>query len=134
MPSTTQSPDTRKVCSSLSLGEKATDMTESEWPSSDCSSAPVVASQSRTVLSLDPETTCVPSGEKATDLTESEWPSSDCSGAPVAASQSRTVLSPDPETTCVPSGEKATDETQLEWPSSDWRAAFQCACILGFLW
>ena len=57
-------------------------MTEEEWPSSVCSAVPVAASQSRTVLSSEPETTCLPSGEKATDQTRSEWPSSVCSGVP----------------------------------------------------
>jgi len=112
----------------------ATDGTHLEWPSSVWSGAPVAASQSRTVLSCDPDTTCLLSGEKATDETQSEWPSSVWSGAPVAASQSRTVLSCDPDTTCLLSGEKATDETQSEWPSSVCRAAFQCASIFGVLW
>jgi hypothetical protein len=40
-------PDT----TSLPSGEKATDLTQSEWPLSVCSAAPVVASQSLTVLS-----------------------------------------------------------------------------------
>jgi hypothetical protein len=51
----------------LPSGEKATDETELEWPSSLCCKAPVAASQSRTVLSLEPDTTCLPSGEKATE-------------------------------------------------------------------
>ena len=58
--------------------ETAIDFTISEWPSSVRCSAPVAASQSRTVLSYDPDTTSRPSGEKATDLTVSEWPSSVC--------------------------------------------------------
>jgi hypothetical protein len=41
----------------------------------------VAASQSRTVRSPDPETTCLPSGEKATDETVLLWPSSTCSAA-----------------------------------------------------
>jgi hypothetical protein len=41
----------------------------------------VAASQSRNILSYEPDTTCVPSGEKATDVTESVWPSSVCSAA-----------------------------------------------------
>jgi hypothetical protein len=51
----------------LLSGEKATEVTEPEWPSSVCSAAPVAASQSRTVLSQDPDTTYLPSGEKATE-------------------------------------------------------------------
>jgi hypothetical protein len=44
-----QSFDTSRDDNSLPLGEKATDVTQSEWPSSVWSAAPVVASQSRTV-------------------------------------------------------------------------------------
>ena len=80
IPSTTHSPITRKVSSFLS-GEMATDGTHLEWPSSVWSGAPVAASQSRTVLSCDPDTTCLLSGEKATDETQSEWPSSVCRAA-----------------------------------------------------
>src|SRR5271154_6773742 len=65
----------------LPSGEKATELTEPVWPSSVCSSAPVAASQSRTVSSADPDTTCLPSGEKATDVTQPVWPSSVCSAA-----------------------------------------------------
>jgi hypothetical protein len=100
-----------------------------EWPSSVCCKAPVVVSQSRavlsrepdkswTILSREPDTTCLPSGEKATDVIGLEWPSSVCCKAPVVVSQSRTVLSSEPDTTCLPSGEKAIDVTGLEWPSS----------------
>jgi len=35
------------------------------WPSSVCRAAPVAASHSRTVLSLDADATVLPSGEKA---------------------------------------------------------------------
>src|SRR5579859_3681731 len=56
------------------------EVTQSEWPSSVCSGAPVAASQSRTVQSSDPDTTCLPSGEKATDLMSLVWPSSRQSG------------------------------------------------------
>ena len=67
----------------LPSGEKATALTQSEWPSSVCSAAPVAASQSLTVSSSDADATSLPSGEKATALTQSEWPSSVCSAAPV---------------------------------------------------
>jgi hypothetical protein len=65
---------------SLPSGEKATDVTESEWPlsGSPCG-APEAASQSRTVMSPEPDATSLPSGEKATDLTQSKWSSSVCS-------------------------------------------------------
>ncbi|KFY83035.1 hypothetical protein V500_10208 [Pseudogymnoascus sp. VKM F-4518 (FW-2643)] len=119
------------VGNSLPLGEKATELTEPKWPLSVCSAAPVVASQSRTVLSSEPDATTLPSqsrtvlssepdattlpsGEKATDVTDIEWPSSVCSAAPVVASQSRTVLSPEPDATTLPSREKATDVTEPE--------------------
>jgi hypothetical protein len=111
-----------------------TDATQLKWPSSACSGAPVTESQSRTVLSSEPDTTTLPSGEKVTDVTQSEWPLSVRSGAPVTASQSRTVLSPEPDTITLPSGEKAIDVTQSEWPSSVCSAAFQYACTFGFVW
>ncbi|SLM35808.1 hypothetical protein LPUS_05177 [Lasallia pustulata] len=57
-----------------------------------CSVAPVAASQIRTVLSPEPDASCLPSGEKATAKIGPEWPSRVCSVAPVAASQIRTVL------------------------------------------
>ena len=91
-------------------------------------------SQSRIVLSCDPDTMYLLSGEKATEISLLEWPSSVCSAAPVTASQSRTVLSYDPETTCLPSGEKATEVTGFQWPSSVCSAALQSACTFGFLW
>ncbi len=108
-PSFIQLPDTSRVSTDLPSAEKATEVTPSEWPTSLCSAAPLAASQSRIVLSSNPDTTDLPSGEKATELTPSEWPSSICSAPPVAASQSRTVLSKDPDTTDLPSGEKATE-------------------------
>ena len=60
----------------LPSGEKATDVTQFEWPSSVSRAAPVAASQSLTVLSYEADATTLPSGEKATDVTEFEWPSS----------------------------------------------------------
>ena len=56
------------------LLEKATDVTESVWPFSVCSGTPVVASQTRTVLSSEADASRVPSVEKATDVTEFVWP------------------------------------------------------------
>jgi hypothetical protein len=50
----------------------------SVWPSSVCSDAPVVASQSRTVQSSEADASRVPSVEKATDVTACVWPSSVC--------------------------------------------------------
>ena len=50
-------------------GEKATDITQWVWPSKIERDTPVAESQTRTVLSSDPDTMRVPSGEKATALT-----------------------------------------------------------------
>ncbi|KAF2818069.1 hypothetical protein CC86DRAFT_337613, partial [Ophiobolus disseminans] len=47
-------------------GEKATALTQEEWPSSVLRQVPVAASHSRTVLSSDADATSCPSGEKAT--------------------------------------------------------------------
>ena len=53
---------------SLPSGEKATELTEPEWPSSGSPrGAPVAASQSLTVVSSEPDATSLPSGEKATE-------------------------------------------------------------------
>src|SRR5277367_4792278 len=51
---------------SVPSGEKATAMTQPEWPSSVCWASPVAESQSLTVWSFDPDATSLPSGEKAT--------------------------------------------------------------------
>src|SRR5271155_5462984 len=99
---------------SLSSAEKATELTESQWPLSVCSGAPVAASQSLTVRSSEPDATSLPSAEKATEVTRLQWPSSVCSGAPVAASQSLTVQSSEPDATSLPSAEKATEVTPPE--------------------
>jgi hypothetical protein len=54
---------------SLPSSEKTTELTSLEWPSNVCYSAPVVVSQSRTVLSLELDTiTSLLSNEKATKL------------------------------------------------------------------
>src|SRR5579862_4896719 len=103
----TQSFNTENA-SGLPSGEKATEWAQPEWPlSGSLRGAPVAASQSLTVLSLEPDATSLPSGEKATESTKLEWPSSGSPrGAPVAASQSLTVQSPEPDATSLPSGEK----------------------------
>jgi hypothetical protein len=64
--------------SCVPLVEKATDVTQSVWPSSVRSHSPVVASQSRTVLSIEADASRVPSVEKATDVTLPRWPTSIC--------------------------------------------------------
>lgn len=82
-----------------------------------CCSTPVPVSQSRIVLSKEPDATSELSGEKATDQTLLEWPSRVCCSAPVAVFQSRIVLSSEPDASSAPSGEKATERIQSEWPS-----------------
>lgn len=75
-------------------------------------------SQSRSVLSLDPDARCLPSGENATAVTQKEWSSSILSEAPLVGFQSRTVLLYDPDAKSLPSDETATSLIQPEWPSS----------------
>ena len=91
---------------------------ETEQFSSVCKVAPVAASQSRTVSSLEADATSAPSGEKATALMEPVWPWSVCVAAPVAASQNRTVQSIEADATSVPSGEKVTALAEPVWPWS----------------
>jgi uncharacterized protein YfaA (DUF2138 family) len=73
---------------------------------------PVLASQTRMVLSADPEMILDPSGENATEEIQSSWPRRGGSiSMPVLASQTRMVLSSDPEMILDPSGENATEES-----------------------
>ncbi|KAK4073268.1 hypothetical protein Purlil1_13123 [Purpureocillium lilacinum] len=90
-------------------------------------SEPVLASQSRAVLSLDSVTTTFPSGEKATARTQPEWPRRTLRSVPVDASQSRDVQSDDPVASTFPSGEKATARTQPEWPRKTVRSVPEVA-------
>jgi hypothetical protein len=76
-------------------------------PISGAFKTPVVASQSRTVSSSEPEASTLPSDEKPTAVTLLLWPLSVCLQAPVVVPQSRTVLSHEPEAGTLPSGEKA---------------------------
>jgi hypothetical protein len=80
---------------------------------------PDSASQTRSVLSSEPDAIFFPSGEKATDMTKLVWPSN---GPwmldPVSASQTRSVLSNEPDTIFFPSREKAVDVTTSVWPFS----------------
>ena len=69
-PSVIQPFDTSREFTAWLSGEKATDLTKPKWPSSVYSIAPVAVSQNRTVLSSEPDMTCLPSGETATELTE----------------------------------------------------------------
>jgi hypothetical protein len=80
-------PDTIRIPSV----ENATELTQSVWPFSTFSSAPVDASHTRTVLSDEPDTIRIPSVENATELTQLVWPFSTFSSAPVDASHTRTV-------------------------------------------
>lgn len=54
LPSITQSFDTNKPCSTLLSFTKVTELTTLEWPSSVCSTAPVVASHNRSVIEQTP--------------------------------------------------------------------------------
>ena len=60
----------------LSSCEKATDLTDSLWPSSVWRHVPEAASQILTVLSSDADARRLSSCEKATDVTDLPWPSS----------------------------------------------------------
>ena len=72
---------------------------------------PVLASQTRMLLSYDPEMVLDPSGENATEAIQLSWPRSGGSiSMPVLASQTRMVLSEDPEMFWDPSGENATEK------------------------
>lgn len=93
-----------------------TELTQSEWPVNIAVQTPVVASQSCTVLSLDPDARRDPPGENVTVVTSLLWPTNAAVQTPVAASQSRTVWSQDPDARRVPSGEKVTEVIQLKWP------------------
>ena len=89
--------------------EKATELTQSLWPSSVCRHAPLLASQILTVLSSDADASRAESWEKATDLTQSLWPSSVCRHSPLLASQILTVRSSDADASRAESCEKATE-------------------------
>ena len=95
------------------------------------SSLPVDASHTRTDLSDEPETMCVPSVENVTELTDFVWPFSTLSTLPVEASHTRTRLSHDPETMHVPSVENATDLTSLPTPMLTNDNAPPCAAFLN---
>ena len=80
---------------------------------------PVLASQTRMVLSYDPEMIFDPSGENATEIIMEPWPRRGGSILiPVLASQTRMVLSEDSEMILDPSDEKATELTIFSWPRS----------------
>src|SRR5262249_19520130 len=67
---------------------------------------------SRMVLSLPPETTCLPSGLKATPVTQPVWSVKHHASRPFWMSHSRTVPSKLPDPASRPSGERATLETK----------------------
>lgn len=115
----------------LPSGENAMSMTRLVWPSSICSGAPVTASHSLAVLSLDADATSLRSGEVTTAMTGSEWPSSVCSGAPVDGSQGLTVLSQDADANSLMSGENAMALTECIWPSSVCSEELQTSCVFG---
>src|SRR5947208_14832685 len=104
-----------------------------EWPSSVPHEAPVLGSQSLTVLSSDAEARSWSSGENATALTQPKWPSSVPHEALVLGSQSLTVLSSDAEARSWPSGKNATVLTEPEWPSSTCKEGFQSSWTIDIL-
>ncbi len=87
-------------------------MTPASCPGSVRSNCPLVASQSLTVWSEDPEASWSPRVSQATDLIQSSWPLSVHSRVSLPASQSFTVWSPDPEASRSPRASHATDLTQ----------------------
>ena len=74
-------------------GAQATPRTLSVWPFSRRTSAPVLASHTRAVLSSDAVASLLPSGLHATTDTQPVWPCSRRTSAPVLASHTRAVLS-----------------------------------------
>lgn len=78
---------------------------------------PVLASQSKMLLSIPPLASVLPSGENATNKTQPLCPSQVASGLSVAKSHSLTVVSPEADANRWPSGENATYKIASEWPS-----------------
>lgn len=79
---------------------------------------PVATSQSRKVLSAEPDATKFLSGEMARVETKEEWASNGAFSCLIPEYKSRTVLSPEPNATKDPSGERAMVLTTSEWPLS----------------
>src|SRR2546425_1830524 len=91
---------------------------------------PDSASQTRSVLSSEPDTIFFPSWENATDVTQSVWPSNGPRMVnPDSASQTRSVLSQEPDTIFFPSWENATDITPDVWPFSVSNAGSQSVSV-----
>lgn len=101
------------------FGEKRTDETHSEWPSSVMVSlhSPRVF-HSLMDLSLDPLTICLLSGEKDTLRTSAECPTNCLVHFPVAMSHRRSVLSHDADSANCPSEDHATSCTKWLCPVS----------------
>jgi hypothetical protein len=111
-------------------GENATELIKSSWPRSGGSLAPVLASQTRMVLSSDPETIFDPSGENATELNivimASKW--WECLSA-LCLHPKLEWSCQDPETIFDPSGENATEPKSVIM-ALEWRECLSpCACI-----
>lgn len=99
------------LTSSLPLGEKATEYTESLWPSGPSRRSvryPVKMSQTRTLLSREPAATNLVSGEIATVVTPSSMVNVKIFEL-VSISQRRTVLSPLPDAIVLPSRAKSNE-------------------------
>ena len=75
---------------------------------------PVLACQTRMVMSSDPEMILDPLGENTTERIHLSWPRRGGSiSMPVLALQTRMVLSFEPEMILDPSGENATERIDL---------------------
>src|SRR5437660_4209441 len=85
--------DQHPAATRLPSGLKATDQTTPRWWRGGSTSCPVVASQTRTILSSPPEAIRLPSGENATLWTRSSCPLNVSNSLPVRASQTLTVWS-----------------------------------------
>ncbi len=81
---------------------------------------PVLASQTRTIESMQAEANHLPSGLYATLAITVLWPLRGLKGTswPLVTSQTRTVRSELPETSRNPSGLNATARTREVWPTS----------------
>mmetsp|Transcript_3936 Transcript_3936/g.6336 ORF Transcript_3936/g.6336 Transcript_3936/m.6336 type:complete len:268 (+) Transcript_3936:389-1192(+) len=103
----------------LVYGCQATLLTESTWPRKVWRTRAVVASHSRAVWSMDPETRKSPVWWKAQDHTACVWSARVALQAAWAKPHSLTVLSPEAVASIVPLGWKSTADSQLPWPSPD---------------
>jgi len=98
----------------LPSGEKATELMQPRFPSSTATSSPLPTSQMRTVSSIDPDASSLPSGENETEteVTLFFGPSSMPDFFFDATSQIRTISSTAPDTSWPPSGVNTMSSTK----------------------